>query len=144
MPEFAARGAGNIQWQGLQVSKADRAARLNQTPRCIWLTGLSGSGKTTLANCLKCAFLLRVATRICWMAHNGRHGLNSDLGFSETDRVENIRRLAETAKLIVDAGLIVPVSLISSFAAQRKNGAQAVCPSRVCRGVCVYAAGGVY
>ncbi|GAB3483167.1 hypothetical protein GCM10011496_38960 [Polaromonas eurypsychrophila] len=121
MPEFCARGASNSQWQGLQVSKADRAARLNQTPRCIWLTGLSGSGKTTLANLLEERLFVEGRHTYMLDGDNVRHGLNSDLGFSEADRVENIRRVAETAKLMTDAGLIVLVSLISPFAAQRKR-----------------------
>lgn len=128
MPEFAAQGADNIQWQGLKVSKADRAARLNQAPRCIWLTGLSGSGKTTLANLLEERLFAQGNHTYMLDGDNVRHGLNSDLGFSEADRVENIRRVAETAKLMVDAGLIVLVSLISPFAAQRQMARKLFAP----------------
>ena len=110
----------NTYWQTLDVNKFARA-RLNvQTPRCIWFTGLSGSGKSTLANLLEKRLYADGRHTYVLDGDNVRHGLNRDLGFSDADRVENIRRVAEVAKLMVDAGLIVLVSFISPFAAERK------------------------
>ena len=109
----------NVQWQSFAVDKVTRAAQKNQTPRCIWLTGLSGAGKTTLANLLEKRLLAEGKHTYLLDGDNLRHGLNRDLGFSEADRVENIRRVAEVAKIMLDAGLIVVVGLISPFRADR-------------------------
>ena len=120
MLDFALRRADNIHWQALELNKTARAANKLQTPRCLWFTGLSGSGKSTIANLLeKC---LHAAGRHTYLldGDNVRHGLNRDLGFTEADRVENIRRVAEVAKLMVDAGLIVLVSFISPFRSERR------------------------
>ena len=119
MIEFALRRANNIHWQALELNKATRAAQKHQTPRCVWLTGLSGSGKSTLANLLEKRLFAEGKHTYVLDGDNVRHGLNRNLGFTEADRVENIRRVAEVARLMVDAGLIVVVSFISPFAADR-------------------------
>jgi bifunctional enzyme CysN/CysC len=119
MIEFALRRASNIHWQALELDKSTRAASLHQVPRCIWLTGLSGSGKSTIANLLEKRLHAEGRHTYLLDGDNVRHGLNRDLGFTEADRVENIRRVAEVAKLMVDAGLIVLVSFISPFRSER-------------------------
>lgn len=114
------RGASHIHWQALALTQADRAAHKQQRPRCIWFTGLSGSGKSTLANLLEQRLHAQGKHTYLLDGDNVRHGLNRDLGFTEADRVENIRRVAEVAKLMVDAGLIVLVSFISPFRSERR------------------------
>src|SRR5690606_9389586 len=111
--DFALRRAGNIHWQALDVDAAARAASLQQRPRCVWFTGLSGSGKSTIANEVERRLHARGWHTYLLDGDNVRHGLNRDLGFTAEDRVENIRRVAEVARLMVDAGLIVLVSFIS-------------------------------
>lgn len=118
--EFPLYRATNIRWQSLSVDKTLRAAMKQQRPRCIWFTGLSGSGKSTLANLLEKKLCERGLHTYLLDGDNLRHGLNRDLGFTEADRVENIRRVAEVAKLMVDAGLIVLASFISPFQSERK------------------------
>jgi len=117
---FTLRRATNIHWQALAVDKTARAALKGQRPCCLWLTGLSGSGKSTVASLLEQR--LNAAGRHTYTldGDNVRHGLNRDLGFTDADRVENIRRVAEVARLFVDAGLIVIVSFISPFRAERR------------------------
>ncbi len=117
--DFALRRAGNIHWQAMDVNKDARAALKAQAPRCIWFTGLSGSGKSTIANRVEQKLLAGHHHTYSLDGDNVRHGLNKDLGFTEADRVENIRRVAEVAKLMVDAGLIVLVSFISPFRSER-------------------------
>jgi bifunctional enzyme CysN/CysC len=120
MIRFALRRAHNIHWQALTVDKSRRASLLGQTPRVLWFTGLSGAGKSTIANLVeKRLHALGRATYVL-DGDNVRHGLNRDLGFTDADRVENIRRVAEVSRLMVDAGLIVLVSFISPFRAERR------------------------
>ncbi|GAB2492573.1 sulfate adenylyltransferase subunit CysN [Pseudoxanthomonas sangjuensis] len=118
--DFALRRAGNIHWQHVDVDKAARARIKHQQPRCLWFTGLSGSGKSTIANLVEKRLLAMGRHTYLLDGDNIRHGLNKDLGFTDEDRVENIRRVAEVAKLMVDAGLIVLVSFISPFRAERR------------------------
>jgi bifunctional enzyme CysN/CysC len=118
--EHSLTRAANIHWQALEVSKTQRARMKSQKPALLWFTGLSGAGKSTIANL--------VERRLAALGHhtymldgdNLRHGLNKDLGFTDADRVENVRRTGEAAKLMVDAGLIVIACLISPFRAERR------------------------
>jgi bifunctional enzyme CysN/CysC len=118
--DFALRRAGNIHWQHLDVDKAARARIKHQHPRCLWFTGLSGAGKSTIANLVEKRLTALGRHTYVLDGDNVRHGLNKDLGFTDADRVENIRRVAEVARLMVDAGLIVLVSFISPFRAERR------------------------
>ena len=118
--DFALRRAGNIHWQHMDVDKQARARIKHQKPRCLWFTGLSGAGKSTIANLVEKKLLAMGQHTYLLDGDNVRHGLNKDLGFTDEDRVENIRRVAEVAKLMTDAGLIVLVSFISPFRAERE------------------------
>jgi len=125
----ATAGAGTIQYslmrsqnahkQFFEINQESRAKLLNQKPMCIWFTGLSGSGKSTIANALELELHKLGKLTYTLDGDNIRHGLNKDLGFTEADRIENIRRVSETAKLMVDAGIIVLVTFISPFIADR-------------------------
>ena len=117
---FALRRSQNIHWQDMCVDGAARAALKGQRGRIIWLTGLSGAGKSTIADRLDKRLHADGRHTYVLDGDNIRHGLNRDLGFTDEDRVENIRRVAEVARLMVDAGLIVIVSLISPFKAERQ------------------------
>ena len=120
MIDFALRRATNIHWQSLEIGRAERAAQKNQKAAVVWFTGLSGSGKSTIASALeKRLFSLGRHTYVL-DGDNVRHGLNRDLGFTDADRVENIRRVAEVARLMAEAGLIVLVSFISPFREERE------------------------
>ena len=117
---FGLRRAQNIHWQAVDVDQAIRAEQKRQRPRILWFTGLSGSGKSTIANLLERELLAAGRHTYLLDGDNVRHGLNRDLGFTDADRVENIRRVGEVATLMVDAGLIVLVSFISPFRAERE------------------------
>jgi bifunctional enzyme CysN/CysC len=118
--DFALRRAANVHWQHLDIDRKARASIKGQKPACLWFTGLSGSGKSTIANLVdKRLHAMGYHTYIL-DGDNIRHGLNKDLGFTDEDRVENIRRVAEVARLMVDAGLIVLVSFISPFRSERR------------------------
>ncbi len=119
MLHFALRRSQNVHWQAVDVDKAARSALKGQRGRVVWLTGLSGSGKSTIANLVEKKLHAEGRHTYLLDGDNVRHGLNRDLGFTDADRVENIRRVAEVAKLMVDAGLIVLVSFISPFRAER-------------------------
>jgi bifunctional enzyme CysN/CysC len=120
MIHFALRRSANVHWQALEITKAARAEMKHQVARCLWFTGLSGSGKSTIANFLEKRLHADGKHTYILDGDNVRHGLNRDLGFTEADRVENIRRVAEVAKLLVDAGLLVIVAFISPFRAERQ------------------------
>lgn len=113
------RRASNVHWQALDVDKQTRASIKQQTPKVLWLTGLSGSGKSTIANLIEKKLIANANHSYLLDGDNVRHGLNKDLGFTDADRVENIRRVGETARLMLDAGLIVITSFISPFRAER-------------------------
>jgi bifunctional enzyme CysN/CysC len=114
------RRATNIHWEAALVDKRTRATSLNQTPKCIWFTGLSGSGKSTIAKGLELELHRTGRHTMLLDGDNLRHGLNRNLGFTETDRVENIRRAGEVAKLMTEAGLVVICSFISPYRADRE------------------------
>ena len=118
--DFALRRADNIHWQSMDVTKQSRAEQKSQRPRLIWFTGLSGSGKSSIANILEKKLQAMGRHTITLDGDNIRHGLNRDLGFTKADRVENIRRVGETSKLMVEAGLICISSFISPFASERE------------------------
>ena len=120
MIHFSLRRAQNVHWQPTDLTREDHARLKNQTPKVLWFTGLSGAGKSTIAN--EVEKLLNVMNRHTFLldGDNVRHGLNKDLGFTEADRIENIRRVGEVAKLMADAGLIVLTAFISPFRAERE------------------------
>ena len=118
--DFALRRASNIHWQAGSVDREARARSLAQAPKCVWFTGLSGAGKSTIANAVEQRLQAMGRHAYILDGDNVRHGLNRDLGFTDADRVENIRRVAEVARLMTDAGLIVLVSFISPFRAERR------------------------
>ena len=120
MIEFSLRRADNVHWQPTTITREDHAAMKNQVPRVLWFTGLSGSGKSTIANEVEKQLNLMNRHTFLLDGDNVRHGLNRDLGFTEADRIENIRRVGEVAKLMTDAGLIVLTAFISPFRAERE------------------------
>ncbi len=126
--DFALRRSGNLHWQALQVNRDARARIKGHQGRCIWLTGLSGAGKSTIADAVEAQLNLRGVHTYLLDGDNVRHGLNRDLGFTAADRVENIRRVAEVARLMVDAGLVVLVSFISPFRAEREMARELFAP----------------
>ncbi len=116
---FALRRSQNIHWQTTDVTKSQRAAALGQKPAIFWMTGLSGSGKSTIANSVERQLAQKGFNTFLLDGDNVRHGLNKDLGFTEADRIENIRRIGEVSKLMTDAGLIVITAFISPFKSER-------------------------
>ncbi|PVB60828.1 sulfate adenylyltransferase subunit CysN [Labrenzia sp. 011] len=117
---FALRRASNIHWQALEIDKTARSEKLGQKPAVVWFTGLSGSGKSTIASIVEKKLHIDGRHTYTLDGDNLRHGLNKDLGFTDADRVENIRRVGEVARLFTDAGLITLVSFISPFRSERR------------------------
>ncbi|GAB3887385.1 sulfate adenylyltransferase subunit CysN [Kibdelosporangium lantanae] len=132
MIDFGLRRSANVHWQDVTVDKAARAARNGHRPCVVWLTGLSGAGKSTVADLVEKALHAQGRHTYLLDGDNVRHGLNKDLGFTDADRVENIRRTAEVAALMVDAGQIVLVSFISPFRAERALARGLVAPGEFC------------
>jgi bifunctional enzyme CysN/CysC len=129
---FSLRRAQNVHWQAIDVDKTAHVTLKGHKPCVVWLTGLSGSGKSTIANLVERRLhALGVHTTLL-DGDNVRHGLNRDLGFTEADRIENIRRVAEVAKLMVDAGVVVLVSFISPFRAERRMARDLVLEGEFC------------
>ena len=120
MLNFSLRRAQNVHWQALDVTRKAHAALKHQTPAVLWFTGLSGSGKSTIANLVEKKLHALGKHTFLLDGDNVRHGLNKDLGFTEADRIENIRRVGEVAKLMTDAGLVVLTAFISPFRAERE------------------------
>ncbi len=119
MLHFALRRSLNIHRQHLDVSRETHATLKGQKPAVLWFTGLSGAGKSTIANLVEQKLVARGRHTVLLDGDNVRHGLNRDLGFTEADRIENIRRVGEVARLMADAGLIVLTAFISPFRAER-------------------------
>ncbi len=126
MLDFSLRRAANVVWQDLEIGKTERATQKHQRPCVLWFTGLSGSGKSTIANLVEKRLFDLGRHTYTLDGDNVRHGLNKDLGFTDADRVENIRRVAEVAALMTDSGLITLCSFISPFRAERQIARQTV------------------
>ena len=126
MLDFSLWRADNVHWQALDVDKRARASLKGQRACIVWFTGLSASGKSTIANLLEKRLHSNGRHTYLLDGDNVRHGLNKDLGFTDADRVENIRRVAEVSKLMADAGLIVLVSFISPFRSERQMARDAM------------------
>jgi bifunctional enzyme CysN/CysC len=129
---FALRRSQNIHWQAIEVDKRAHAGLKGQRPCVVWFTGLSGAGKSTIANLVEKKLHAQGRHTYLLDGDNVRHGLNKDLGFTEADRVENIRRVAEVARLMVDAGLIVLVAFISPFRSERRMARELVKAGEFC------------
>jgi bifunctional enzyme CysN/CysC len=120
MLQFALRRSQNVHWQAVEITREAHAAQKHQAPKVLWFTGLSGSGKSTIANLVEKRLHALGKHSFLLDGDNIRHGLNKDLGFTDADRVENVRRVGEVAKLMADAGLIVLTAFISPFRAERE------------------------
>jgi bifunctional enzyme CysN/CysC len=120
MLNFSLRRAQNVHWQAVDINRDMHASLKNQKPALLWFTGLSGAGKSTIANLVEKRLYALGRRTFLLDGDNVRHGLNKDLGFTEADRIENIRRVGEVAKLMTDAGLIVLTAFISPFRAERQ------------------------
>jgi bifunctional enzyme CysN/CysC len=120
MLHFALRRSSNVHWQALDIDRAAHARLKHQRPRLLWFTGLSGAGKSSIANLVQKKLYALGKHSFLLDGDNIRHGLNKDLGFTDADRVENIRRIGEVARLMTDAGLIVLTAFISPFRAERR------------------------
>ena len=120
MLNFSLRRAQNVHWQAVDIGREAHASQMGQTPKLLWFTGLSGSGKSTIANLVEKKLFALGRHSFLLDGDNVRHGLNRDLGFTDADRIENIRRVGEVAKLMTDAGLIVLTAFISPFKAERE------------------------
>jgi len=129
MINFGLRRASNLHWQAVDVNKESRATQKHQQAKILWFTGLSGSGKSTIANLVEKKLHAMGKHTYLLDGDNVRHGLNKDLGFTDADRVENIRRVGEVSSLMVDAGLIVLTAFISPFKAERQMVREMVCKS---------------
>jgi bifunctional enzyme CysN/CysC len=129
MIAFGLRRASNLHWQALTVGREQRAALKEQRAAVLWLTGLSGAGKSTIADLVEKRLLASGRHTMLLDGDNVRHGLNRDLGFTDADRVENIRRVGEVAKLMTEAGLIVICSFISPFHAERRMVRELTAPT---------------
>src|SRR6266581_123636 len=129
MIAFGLRRASNIHWQALTVGRNERAALKEQAAAVLWLTGLSGAGKSTIADIIEKKLVASGSHTMLLDGDNVRHGLNRDLGFTDADRVENIRRVGEVAKLMTEAGLIVICSFISPFRAERQMVRELTAPT---------------
>ena len=132
MLHFSLRRADNVHWQATDISREHHAALKNQQPAVLWLTGLSGAGKSTIANIIEKKLARMNRHTFLLDGDNVRHGLNKDLGFTDADRVENIRRVGEVAKLMTDAGLIVITAFISPFRAERDMVRAMMQPGEFC------------
>ncbi|WP_242095847.1 sulfate adenylyltransferase subunit CysN [Sphingomonas sp. CROZ-RG-20F-R02-07] len=128
MLNFSLRRAQNVHWQATDIGRAHHAALKNQRPAVLWLTGLSGAGKSTIANLVEKRLALMNRHTFLLDGDNVRHGLNRDLGFTDADRIENIRRVGEVARLMTDAGLIVVTAFISPFRAERQMVREMMAP----------------
>jgi bifunctional enzyme CysN/CysC len=128
MLHFSLRRAQNVHWQPTDISREHHAQIKNQKPALLWFTGLSGAGKSTIANLVEKSLARMNRHTFLLDGDNVRHGLNKDLGFTDADRVENIRRVGEVAKLMTDAGLIVITAFISPFRAEREMVRQMMAP----------------
>jgi bifunctional enzyme CysN/CysC len=120
MINFSLRRSQNVHWQAIDIDRSQHAGLKNQKPAVLWFTGLSGSGKSTIANLVEKKLHRMNRHTFLLDGDNVRHGLNKDLGFTEADRIENIRRVGEVSKLMTDAGLIVITAFISPFQADRE------------------------
>jgi bifunctional enzyme CysN/CysC len=132
MVRFALRRADNVHWQAIEVNKEAHIALKGHRPCVVWFTGLSGAGKSTIANLVEKRLHADGRHTFLIDGDNVRHGLNRDLGFTEVDRIENIRRVAEVAQLMVNSGLIVLVSLISPYRADREKARSMVADGEFC------------